>query len=253
LLTFAERFSVASNHFRLWFWGRRGGVPSTRARPTCALVGGVSSEPRPRAVHRLRGRGDGTSLEGPRRPPPPTRTQPRARARAPPRLGRGWSEDALCGAAEARRCFHRCSGGEHVCNSSQESEDGHQIVPRVRPTGGLGRRERAGRAGRVAVARRRLAVRGGPRAAGAWERGPGAAPSGPGPARGPLPPRMALFAVGESAVLLLSCRSPPPGWQHKADKRTVMVLTFLQICGLPERRKKTNQFDVWFLVLPLRC
>uniref|UniRef100_B2RZC8 Similar to human chromosome 16 open reading frame 87 n=1 Tax=Rattus norvegicus TaxID=10116 RepID=B2RZC8_RAT len=75
----------------------------------------------------------GTSLEGPP-PPPPTRTQPRARARAPPRPGRGWSEDALCGAAEPRRCFHSCSGGEHVCNSSQESEDGHQIVPGVRPT-----------------------------------------------------------------------------------------------------------------------
>ncbi|KAL6029914.1 hypothetical protein STEG23_030845, partial [Scotinomys teguina] len=35
------------------------------------------------------------------------------------------SDGAASPAAEER---------EHVCNSSQESEDGHQIVPRVRPT-----------------------------------------------------------------------------------------------------------------------
>lgn len=36
-----------------------------------------------------------------------------------------------------RRRHRRCRQKEHVCNSSQESEDGHQIMPGMRPTGGL--------------------------------------------------------------------------------------------------------------------
>uniref|UniRef100_A0A452QZD1 Chromosome 16 open reading frame 87 n=1 Tax=Ursus americanus TaxID=9643 RepID=A0A452QZD1_URSAM len=47
---------------------------------------------------------------------------------------RGGAGAAAATATATAAAAAAAAGEEHVCNSSQESEDGHQIVPRVRPT-----------------------------------------------------------------------------------------------------------------------
>ncbi|XP_026900315.2 uncharacterized protein LOC106965986 [Acinonyx jubatus] len=90
---------------------------------------------------------------GARRAPLPrhaasARVRARTRARTCPSLGLGggdapgggWAAEVRGEEPELWRCCRCCRRHcrrpreEHVCNSSQESEDGHQIVPRVRPT-----------------------------------------------------------------------------------------------------------------------
>ncbi|XP_058563017.1 uncharacterized protein LOC131499193 [Neofelis nebulosa] len=78
------------------------------------------------------------------------RVRARTRARTCPSFGLGsgdppgggWAAEVRgeepelwrCCRSRRRRRHCRRPREEHVCNSSQESEDGHQIVPRVRPT-----------------------------------------------------------------------------------------------------------------------
>ncbi|XP_058383681.1 serine/arginine repetitive matrix protein 3-like [Diceros bicornis minor] len=124
--------------------GRPGGEKaqpsSRRSIPT------VSRESRGAREAGAVGVGVRPAVRGRRTPrPAPSARRLRARARARPRRSLGLP--ARTGRAEtgplrdgggarvAAAAAAAASGEEHVCNSSQESEDGHQIVPRVRSTG----------------------------------------------------------------------------------------------------------------------
>ncbi|XP_045296070.1 uncharacterized protein LOC123577824 [Leopardus geoffroyi] len=118
----------------------------TRSKAGAVRVGVHSAVPRSR-------RERPATAAGARRAPLPrhaasARVRARTRARTCPSLGLGsgdppgggWAaevrgeEPELWRCCRCRRRHCRRLREEHVCNSSQESEDGHQIVPRVRPT-----------------------------------------------------------------------------------------------------------------------
>lgn len=182
------------------------------------------SEATPLAASRHRGRVCGTSLEG-LPPHPPARSPAHAHARLHGPVAPGVRKRSV-----ERRSYGAASTAAEEGSMSATRAKKVKMATKSCPecdqqVGRAGASERAGGAGRAGG--RCSAAVGGPRpGGGVWEPGPRRCPSGPLPARGPLPPRVALFAFAGSAVRLLSCRPPPPGWPHNADKRTVMVLTF---------------------------
>lgn len=227
MLTFTGVF-VASIHFQSPVLGRtdKGACP---ARPTGALVGGVSQKPRPSRPAAIEGVSVGLPWKGcaplpPSVPPPPARSPAHAHARLHGPVAAGVRKRSV-----ERRSYGAASTAAEEGSMSATRAKKVKMATKSCPecdqqVGRAGASERAGGAGRPLLGGGwRLAARG---RAGVWEPGPGVARSGPPPARGPPPPRVALFALAGSAVRPLSCRPPPPGWQHNADKRTVMVLTF---------------------------
>lgn len=239
LLTFAERSSVTSIHFQaLVVRADKGACPAPRLAPPVRWLVESGRSHAPGAVLRLGGRGDGTPRAGPWRPPlQPSRRPAHAHARLHGRVAAGVRtprsvEQRSHGAAStaAQEGSMSATRAKKVKMATKSCPECDQQVGWA---GASGRGGQAGGRCSAAVGRARRPAGGGGLGAGTRR-----CPSAPRPARGPLPPRMALFAAGGSAVLPRSCRSPPPGWQQKEDKRTVMVLTFCKCVDFRSAAKK---------------
>lgn len=217
-------FSVSSS------WAGEGACPAPRPGPPVRWLVESRRSHAPARSAAVEGVSRGVPWKGCGAPrPPPARSPAHAHARPHGRVAAGVRkrsvEQRSYGAAStaAEEGSMSATRAKKVKMATKSCPECDQQVGRAGASG------RAGRAGRAAVARRRLAVRGGPRpggSGGGLEAGTRRcrfwSPAGPRP---PTAPGGFVRRWGEcGAAPQLS--PPPPGWQHKADKRTVMVLTF---------------------------